>query len=183
MILVLRVTPSPAARCLAALEPRFGAVSRWTRLFSAGAAALVLSAAATADAPAALPKPAPPAVPRADLRASRLGKFFRSYHCPEPHHISDYLRAADGYGLDYRLLPAISVRETQCGVTEAQNNWWGYHPGRQSFPTVAEGIDYVARQLAENPLYKNKTLRDKLFTYNPRPAYPVEVEWIMRRIE
>jgi len=121
---------------------------------------------------------------RPDPRAARLEAFFRYYHCPQPFHVLEYLRATDDYGLDYRLLPAISIRETQCGV-EGQdlNNHWGYHPGRQTFPSIAAGIDYVARQLAENPLYRDKSLYDKLFTYNPLPRYPDEVRRIMRQIE
>lgn len=129
-------------------------------------------------APAA-PKPAP----KPDPRAARLGKLFRIYHCPEPHHIADYLRAADGYGLDFRLLPAVSIRETSCGAGEKQNNRWGYHPGRMAFPSIEAGIDFVARQLAESPLYKGKTLEGKLFTYNPREAYPGEVRRIMEQAE
>jgi len=132
-----------------------------------------------ADLPAALLKP----LPKPDARIVRLEKFFRLYNCPQPLHTSEYLRVADGYGLDYRLLPAISVRETQCGVAATENNRWGYHPGRQSFPSTREGIEFVARVLAEGFYYKGKTLRDKLFTYNPRAAYPDEVQRIMRQIE
>jgi hypothetical protein len=118
-----------------------------------------------------------------DPRAGRLAAFFEAYHCPKPHYVQDYLRAADTYGLDYRLLPAISVRETTCGQAETRNNRWGYHPGRQRFDSIAEGIDFVARQLSENRPYAGKTLREKLFVYNPRRAYPTEVEKIMRQIE
>jgi len=118
-----------------------------------------------------------------DARAERLAAFFAAYNCPPPHYVEDYLRAADRYGLDYRLLPAISVRETTCGSTEVNNNRWGYHPGRQSFPSVRTGIEFLARQLALNPPYAGKALKDKLWTYNPKPAYPDEVQRIMRRIE
>jgi hypothetical protein len=100
-----------------------------------------------------------------------------------PQYISEYIHAADRYGLDYRMLPALSIRETQCGLTERQNNRWGYNSGRQGFPSIEAGIDFVARKLADQPPYKGKTLRQKLFTYNPLPAYPAEVVWIMRQIE
>lgn len=115
---------------------------------------------------------------------AHLEKFFRYYHCATPYHSFEYLRAADGYGLDYRLLPAVSIRETLCGATSKQeNNLWGYHPGQQSFTSIAEGIEVIAKRLAQHPLYRGKTLQDKLFTYNPRPAYPKEVERIMSQIE
>lgn len=118
----------------------------------------------------------------ADPRVDRLDRFFRRYNCPSPRHIKDYLRAADGYRLDYRLLPALSIRETHCGLEEMRNNRWGYDPGR-GFVSVEAGIYFVARQLAESPFYRGKSLEDKLFTYNPLPKYPGEVQSIMREIE
>ena len=120
---------------------------------------------------------------RFDSRSARLEKFFRRYRCPAPYHVSEYLRVADSYELDYRLLPAISIRETRCGATEKDNNRWGFHPGQEGFASIPTGIEFMAHRLAEHPLYKGKTLEDKLFTFNPRPAYPVEVQRIMRQIE
>jgi len=141
------------------------------------AASLALSANSTATLPAELRKPAP------DPRAARLEQFFGRYRCPAPQHIDEYLRAADSYGLDYRLLPALSIRETHCGMEETRNNRWGYHPGRKGFASVEAGIDYVARQLAESPTYRGKSLREKLLTYNPLTKYPGEVESFMQEIE
>ena len=145
---------------------------------------LVTGANTTEDLPAATIKQRIAVARNIDPRVARLERFFRSYNCPEPYRIAEYLRAADGYGLDYRLLPAVSIRETTCGVYEKDlNNRWGYHPGRQTFPSIEVGIDYVAKTLAENPAYRGKSLQDKLFTYNPRIKYPVEVQKIMREIE
>ena len=142
-----------------------------------GAAGLAFCSHATANLSEAGFNPSP------DARFVRLERFFRHYGCPMPQHISEYIRAADRYGLDYRMLPALSIRETQCGLTERQNNRWGYHSGRQSFASIEAGINYVAWRLADQPPYKGKTLREKLFTYNPLPSYPAEVLWIMRQIE
>ena len=119
----------------------------------------------------------------ADARVERLSRFFERYHCPAPHYVQDYLLAADRYQLDYRLLPAISVRETTCGLTQWRNNYWGYDPGRQPFQTVKQGIEFVARQLGEGTPYRGKDLDHKLFTYNPRIAYPREVKSIMLQID
>ncbi len=139
---------------------------------------------ATADVSPALRQPIPQLFAKPDPRIARLQRFFGSYRCPTPYYIEEYLQAADQYALDYRLLPAVSIRESRCGADESdQNNFWGYHPGRQSFATVAAGIDYVSRQLAEGLYYRGKTLERKLFTYNPLPAYPSEVKYIMRQIE
>ncbi len=123
------------------------------------------------------------AVAAPDPRIARLERFFHVYHCPAPYHVSDYLRAADDYQLDYRLLPAISIRETLCGVEETQNNLWGFRNGQVGFPSVEDGIEFLAHRLAEHVYYKGKTLQQKLFTYNPLPAYPGEVTRIMSQIE
>jgi hypothetical protein len=153
-------------------------------------AALPLIATTTADVPSArlisipvfVSQPAPMAASKLDPRIDRLERFFRVYHCPSPHHTSEYLRAADDYGLDYRLLPAVSIRETLCGkATRRENNHWGFH--QESFPSIEVGIDFLARRLSQHRLYKGKTIHDKLFAYNPLPAYPEEVKRIMLQIE
>lgn len=174
MKIVLKLKSARMARCLEA-----AAGFPMTRRAGLTVAGLALAIASTADQ-------APPVavIPAPDPRVVRLERFFHHYNCPLPYHITDYLRASDGYQLDYRLLPAISIRESQCGVAEQMaNNHWGYHPSQQSFPTVEAGIDYVARQLALGFYYQGKSLQEKLFVYNPRPAYPVEVQAIMRQIE
>ena len=145
-------------------------------------AALTLSANSSATLPPGMRRPPP------DPRIARLERFFHRYGCPAPQHVGEYLRAADSYGLDYRLMPALSIRETHCGIEEMRddhfgNNHWGYHPGRQSFASVEAGIDYVARELAQGFYYRGKSLRDKLFTYNPLPAYPGEIQHLMAEID
>ena len=151
---------------------------RLVRTLAAATLGVSLFAVTTADVPAALARPLP-----VDQRIARLDAFFRKYRCPEPRYVREYLRAADANHLDYRLLPAISIRETQCGVHETANNRFGFHPGEGSFPSVSEGIDFMAQRLAGHPYYAGKNLDAKLFTYNPRPAYPGEVKRIMSEIE
>lgn len=188
MVVTIKLTAPWAVRCLSVAENFFASrhiLARfWIRALGAAAAGLALSATTTADVPAARIRPIYSVAAKPDPRVARLEKFFKIYHCPAPYPTFDYLRAADSYGLDYRLLPAVSIRETLCGITKKQeNNLWGYHPGRQSFPSVAVGIDFLARRLTQNPLYQGKTLQGKLFTYNPLAAYPDEVKRIMRQIE
>jgi hypothetical protein len=154
----------------------------WARALGAAVAGLAVTATSTVDVPAAAIKPSPPPAPAPDPRIARLENFFQIHHCPAPNPTSEYLRAADSYGLDYRLLPALSIRETLCGRAERhQHNPWGYH--HQSFPSLEAGIDFLAQRLTRHPLYRGKTLHDILFTYNPLPAYPEEIKRIMRQIE
>jgi hypothetical protein len=93
------------------------------------------------------------------------------------------LDAADAYQIDYRLLPAISLLETTCGSHEKQNNHWGWASAQTGFASVGEGIHYIASQLAEHPYYKDKTLEQKLWMYNPDRHYVSSVRRLMRQIE
>src|SRR5581483_8275135 len=128
MIVVIRLPRSRASRGLIRVyESCAASGSRFVRL--AVAAALMLTITAPVETREAVLAVHP--VHRADLRVTRLKTFFQTYRCQEPHHVEEYLRAADIYGLDYRLLPAISIRFTTTATTERDNNWWGYHPGRQ----------------------------------------------------
>lgn len=122
-----------------------------------------------------------PAAPR-DIRSAKLEAFFAAYRCPGPLHIGDYLRAADTYGIDYRLLPALSVRESTCGWHARKNNRWGWDSARTGFASVAAGIEFIARQLARGRYYRGKTLEQKLRTYNPNPVYAAEVKKLMKEI-
>jgi hypothetical protein len=174
------MTCSPAASVSGLLHPPSaggnGLSLRWARIIGTVAGLAVLGNCITTNVAEAQFRPAP------DPRFAQLERFFQRYSCPEPKHIGEYLRAADGYGLDYRLLPAISIRETHCGLDFNWNNHWGYHPGRQRFPSIEAGIFHVAHTLAEEPPYKGKSLDEKLYVYNPREEYPKEVKQIMRQI-
>ena len=153
------------------------------RKLGTAAVGVTMFAVTAADGTVIVNRPTPLPVFTADARIERLRVFFDAYACPAPRHIADYLRVADTYGLDYRILPALSVRESTCGQYQKMNNRWGWDSGQSGFGSIASGIEYVARQLAEAPQYKGKTLDQLLWTYNPRAAYPGEVKKLMARIE
>ena len=145
-------------------------------LFAALLAGLSLGRTARID-----PPPRPDF--RADARTIRLGTFFDRYQCPAPYHIGDYLRAADAYQIDYRLLPAISVRETTCGQFSRFNNHWGWKSQRGAFESVPQGIEFVTRQLAQAAPYAGKAPANILGAYNPVSGYVPQVKRLMREIE
>jgi hypothetical protein len=118
----------------------------------------------------------------ADERRLKLQSFFESYRCPAPFHVEDYLREADKNAIDYRLLPAISVRESTCGRHARLNNHWGWDSARSGFSSVKAGIRYLARTLALSPKYRDKTIDGKLKIYNPNLRYVAEVMQLMEEI-
>jgi len=118
-----------------------------------------------------------------DQRQGRLETFFQSFGCPTPHHVQEYLGAADAFDIDYRLLPAISVLESTCGIYQRLNNRWGWDSARKGFASFRAGLEYIARQLAQGPYYRGKTLEEKVHMYNPKPEYAVQVKKLMRKID
>jgi hypothetical protein len=118
-----------------------------------------------------------------DNRYDKLESFFQSFGCPAPHYVDEYLGAADSNAIDYRLLPAISVLESTCGVYQRLNNRWGWDSARKGFSSFRAGLQYIARQLSVGRFYRNKSLEEKVYTYNPNPQYVRQVQKLMLKID
>jgi hypothetical protein len=118
-----------------------------------------------------------------DQRHAKLETFFLSFGCPVPFHVKEYLGTADTYAIDYRLLPAISVLESTCGIYQRENNRWGWASARMGFSSFRAGLEFIARQLTDGRYYKNKTLEEKVRMYNPRPQYARQLERLMLKID
>ena len=149
--------------------PRVGKyVVRLTCLAVAG----IISSRGSSRVPQVLP----------DERILKVDAFFKSYNCPLPNHAADYVKAADLYDIDYRILPAISLLESTCGVFQRHNNHWGWNSARSGFPSVVHGIDHISRQLAQGRAYRDRDLDRKLYSYNPRPAYVSAAKRLMQKM-
>lgn len=110
-----------------------------------------------------------------DPRMLALDEFFKNHKCPYNNSVP-YLSAAQQYGLDYRLMPALSVMEEGCGRQNPGNNLFGYYEtyykdGKKlhrikPYETIEAGIDDVGSYLGTSKLYKNRTLKQTLNIYN-----------------
>jgi hypothetical protein len=117
-----------------------------------------------------------------DLRETILRKFLKSNHCPDEAYTGMFVSEADAHGLDWRLLPSISLVESGGGRTAKGNNLFGWANGKISFTSVGEAIHLVASALAHGRAYAGKDLRGKLAAYNQGPDYQAMVMDIMRQI-
>lgn len=117
-----------------------------------------------------------------DPRLLILKRFFEDRGSPIDHLAKDFLLAADHYGLDWRLLPSISVIESGGGKEFTNNNIFGWDNGKAHFPSIQAGIHLVARRLAISRIYKNKDLDEKLSVYNSNAEYPALVKSVMARL-
>jgi hypothetical protein len=118
----------------------------------------------------------------ADPRLERLRDFFNDFQAPAYAFAEDFLASADRHGLDWRLLPSVSILESGGGKASRRNNILGWDSCRVGFPSVPAGVETVAARLAHSSLYKNKNLNQKLAVYNPRREYPSRVRALMQRL-
>ena len=121
-------------------------------------------------------------IPRQDPRLSRLKQFFQKFQCPLAPLASEFLQQADAKGLDWRLLPSLSFIESSGGKYLLNNNVFGWNSCKTRFPSVRAGIGIVAKELGCSSTYKDKSLDQKLRTYNPRPDYGKRVKAVMESI-
>jgi len=96
-----------------------------------------------------------------DSRVELVRQFFAKYQSPLEPYAQHIVAAADQYGLDFRLLPAIAMQESNlCNkAPEGSNNCWGWgiYGGKiTKFESYAYAIDIVTKSLAKE--YKNKGL-------------------------
>lgn len=129
-----------------------------------------------------VPKSDPAPEYRTDPRLAALHSFFTRTDCPAVAYAFDFLRAADDYDLDWRLLPSISFVESTGGKAARNNNMFGWDSGNAEFTSAVAGIHQVGYRLAYSDLYRDKDTDEILATYNPDVSYAARVKSVMRQI-
>lgn len=87
-----------------------------------------------------------------DSRVEVLEEFFDEYKSPLKGHAETFVKTAEKYNIDYKILPAISCMESTCGKKIIPNSYnpfgWGIH-GKQyiSFKSFDEAIEKVGEGL------------------------------------
>ena len=121
-----------------------------------------------------------------DERVLRTDRYFAERSMPLEGYGAKFVEAADKCDLDWRLLPAIAVRESSGGKQACGNNPFGWSSCRADFESVEKAIEIVGANLCGfNPrteiYYKNKTTYERLWSYNGivNQNYPDEVLKIM----
>ena len=116
-----------------------------------------------------------------DDRAAKIDAYFAQWDLPMAGYGKAMVAAADTYGLDWRLLPALAKLETTggkhlCKNPRGQFNVFGYGSCTIGFDSYEESFYTVAKTLSGNGkntahLYKDKSIEEILEVYNP-PATP-----------
>jgi len=117
---------------------------------------------------------------------ARIDRYFAERDMPLAGYGTEFVEAADRCDMDWRLLPAIAVRESSGGKQACGNNPFGWASCRADFESVEKAIEIVGANLCGfNPrtadYYKNKTTYERLWNYNGiiNPNYPDKVLRIM----
>jgi hypothetical protein len=126
-----------------------------------------------------------------DGRIERVRQFFKRYNSPLEPYAADIVNAADEYGLDFRLLPAIAMQESGLCKTipDDSHNCWGfgiYGSKVTRFSDYPEAIDTVTRTLATK--YKSKGLVTPeeimtMYTPSSNGSWAFSVNYFMNQLQ
>jgi hypothetical protein len=148
--------------------------------------AIVQSSNTTADAAAITTQDAQASTDKKE--ADILDAYFASYNSPLQGYGMEFVQEANKNGLDWRLLPAIAMRESTGGkqaCKRVSNSIFGYGSCKINFTSIDESIETVAASLGGNnpntaAAYNNKTTSQILAKYNTViPGYVKQVQKIM----
>jgi hypothetical protein len=124
---------------------------------------------------------------KADNRAVVLRQFVNKYDSKLADSAEDFVAAADYYGLDWRMLPAISGIESTFGkqMIEDTYNAYGWGGGTIHFKSWSDGIWTISKAIKEK--YVNRGA-DTIFKIGPiycppNPTWPSKVQSFMDKIE
>ncbi len=119
-----------------------------------------------------------------DTRAEKIDAYFAKWDLPLAGYGAAMVAAADKYGLDWRILPALAMLETTGGKNLCDNvkngirnhNIAGFGGCSLYFSTFEACFDAVAKTISGNGentahLYAGKTIDEILKVYNP-PGTP-----------
>lgn len=123
-----------------------------------------------------------------DPRIDAVNNFFHRGKMPLSGYGKIFVEQADKNGIDYRLLPAIAVKESGGGkrYPKSGNNPFGWASAKVKFSSIDEAIIFISAKLGTGKNYAGKNTLKKLQTYNPpsiSPDYAPSVIGIMNQIK
>ncbi|QQG43304.1 MAG: glucosaminidase domain-containing protein [Candidatus Daviesbacteria bacterium] len=122
------------------------------------------------------------AIVHTDARAKIIEDFFLGYKSVLTDYANEFIKVADKYQLDWRLLPAIAMQESNGGKRVIANSYnpfgYGiYGNNVRKFPSWEEAIQRVGQALRED--YVNlglKTPEEIMTKYTP-PSLGKDGAW------
>lgn len=119
-----------------------------------------------------------------DSRVVKIEEYLSQRDAPLADYAKEFVKAADENGIDYRIVAAISVIESEGGKnTFKPYNAWGW--GKSGFSSWEEGIWTVSKSIARYYANGAKTPRAISYSYCPPTAdsWAAKVQYVMNQIE
>ncbi|HVZ67539.1 MAG TPA: hypothetical protein VG917_04720 [Patescibacteria group bacterium] len=121
-----------------------------------------------------------------DVRTKALENVFKRHNSPLAGQAYAYVKYADEYGVDWKLLPAISGVESSFGIAlmPGSYNAYGWGGGHIYFNSWEDGIRSIDEALGENYYAKGATDVWKIGPiYAESPTWSVRVNGYMNEID
>src|SRR3989338_11183407 len=112
-----------------------------------------------------------------DLRPYIVSRFLSKTPL-EPY--SQYIvEVSDKYGIDYRLIPAIAMKESGGGVTidQSTHNAWGWENGITNFSSWESAIETVGKTLKKNYIAKGLVTPEQIMVVYAPPQVETGGKW------
>jgi hypothetical protein len=124
-----------------------------------------------------------------EAKAAKIDAYYAKYNLPLAGHGMQLVLAAEAHGLDWRLLPALAMRETTGGKFACKFNPFGFGSCKIGYKSFDEAIEAVAAHLggdneSTDQYYAGKDTKGILKVYNSViPGYTNQILSIMNKID
>lgn len=126
-----------------------------------------------------------------DARIEIVRQFFAKYKSPLEPFASNIIQEADRYNLDFRLLPAIAMQESNLClkiITDSYNCWgFGIYGKKVTrFDNYPEAIETVTRTLANNYIAGGLDTPEKImkkYTPSNNGSWAFSVNYFMNQLQ
>lgn len=125
------------------------------------------------------------------VRINKIRSYYNRYNLPLAAHAEDFVRSANKYDIDWRLVAAIGMIESTGGkfaCSTAKYSAFGWGSCKIDFDSYEQSIDVISKNLAgKNPntshYYAGKDIRGILWSYNPDTIRAGYGDMVMRQME
>lgn len=124
---------------------------------------------------------------KGDVRIEKLEGFLASYNSPLAKYAFDFVKIADYYGLDWKLIPAIAGVESTFGkvIPPSSFNAYGWANGNYWFTSWKVSIEIVAKSLKSNYFNRGADTVEEIAPIYAPPSrtWAWKVRYFMEKIE
>lgn len=112
-----------------------------------------------------------------DMRPHLVAKILEK--TPLASYSQYMVEISDKYDIDYRLIPAIALKETGAGKNAPKNSYnaWGFENGRTKFQSWEQAIDIVGKTLKERYIAKGLVTPEQIMPIYAPPAVEAGGKW------